>query len=232
MLRKRALNEGHPLLARWLAHRLLPRRQDRILEGGCGLAGHVLRLHQAGYRVTGVDYAARTVEQVQRAFPRLDVREGDVRQLPFGDATFGLYLSFGVLEHFREGPDDALREAFRVIAPRGRLFATVPYFSPLRRVRAWLGAYDRPGARAEFFQYALRRSSLCSALRRHGFRVLGSRAMSGFWGLWEECPRLAPALDPIGRAVTPAARLVRGGVGALVAPVAGHMLAVWAERPG
>lgn len=230
-LRRGVRSSSHPYLARWLAHRLLPHRGDLIVEAGCGLAGHVWRLHEYGYRVMGIDNATATVARVNRAFPELDVRVGDVRALPLRDATVGLMLSFGVLEHFVDGPGEALREAYRVLQPGGRIYVTVPYFSPLRRIKARFGAYGN-GPRADFFQYAYGRRALAKALVDAGFRRLDAKATSGYFGLWEECSSLSPVLDRLGQSTWPVARVVRAGIGLAVAPVAGHMLAMWGERPG
>jgi ubiquinone/menaquinone biosynthesis C-methylase UbiE/glycosyltransferase involved in cell wall biosynthesis len=54
-----------------------------------------------------------------------DVAEGDVRQMPFADASFDLITCLHVLEHVPE-PDKAMREMWRVLRPNGWLFVVVP----------------------------------------------------------------------------------------------------------
>jgi len=49
----------------------------------------------------------------------------DATQLPFPDGSFDLVTSLEVLEHLVD-PAKAVREARRVLAPRGRLVVTVP----------------------------------------------------------------------------------------------------------
>jgi len=46
-----------------------------------------------------------------------------------------------VIEHFWEGYNEILKEAKRVLKPKGYLFLTFPYMSPLRKFRANLGLY-------------------------------------------------------------------------------------------
>lgn len=50
---------------------LQPRKDVRILEGGCGNGGVVLALQRIGYTVTGVDYAYKTVTILNKHFPEL-----------------------------------------------------------------------------------------------------------------------------------------------------------------
>ena len=47
-----------------------------------------------------IDYAPKTVEFVNKKFPFLDIRLGDVTKLDFDDNFFDAYWSFGVIEHF------------------------------------------------------------------------------------------------------------------------------------
>lgn len=75
------------------------------------------------------------------------VRNEDLQQLSFPDASFDLLLSSDVLEHMPR-PYDAHREIYRVLKPGGRHIFTVPYNpgAPLDDVRA----VERDG-RVEYF---------------------------------------------------------------------------------
>jgi SAM-dependent methyltransferase len=143
------LGEYEPLVERY-ASRELP-----ILEAGCGLAQVVAALTRRGFSVAGVDYDREVVRFVNDSFPALDVRFGDVTALDIPDASIGLYMSLGVVEHFADGPSAALREAGRVLHPRGHALISVPYLNRARR--AYLEATgrvevpDQPGY--QFYQY-------------------------------------------------------------------------------
>jgi hypothetical protein len=52
---------------------------------------------------------------------------GSVLALPFEDASFDVVGAFDVIEHC-DPEDDALRELYRVLAPGGRLLASVPAY--------------------------------------------------------------------------------------------------------
>ena len=107
-----------------------------ILEAGCGRAIHVYALDQQGYSVTGVDFAGDTIEKVKALVPQLDVRQGDVTDLAFEANSFGGYWSLGLIEHFWDGYDQLVEEAWRVLRPGGLAFITFPHLSPLRRFKA------------------------------------------------------------------------------------------------
>ncbi len=54
------------------------------------------------------------------------IRHEDVEQLSFSDGSFNLIISNDVLEHV-VNPQKALKEAFRILQPRGSLLMTVPF---------------------------------------------------------------------------------------------------------
>jgi len=102
---------------------------ERVLEVGCG-SGAVLRdvagrLGPYG-RAVGLDYSAALLavarelaEQVGLA-DRIELREGDARALPFGDAEFDAVLAVTTLCHIPEA-ERAIDEIVRVTRPGGRV---------------------------------------------------------------------------------------------------------------
>ena len=90
--------------------RVLPKR-EKILEGGCGLGPYLIRLRQLGYDVEGIDYNEGPIQKLLAYDATLPVKVGDVTKIPYPDSHFGGYLSLGVIEHFVDGPEKAIREA-------------------------------------------------------------------------------------------------------------------------
>ena len=82
-----------------------------------------------GARAFGVDISPAVVADARRGFADagLDLRgvQGDVRALPFRDASFDAVYSMGTVEHF-DDTDGALREIFRVLRPGGAAVIGVP----------------------------------------------------------------------------------------------------------
>jgi SAM-dependent methyltransferase len=175
-----------------------------FLEGGCGQAQWVSYFARRGYRVVGIDFAERTVARVKRAAPELDVRVGDITRLPFADGEVHSYYSGGVVEHAEGGPEAALREARRVIAPGGWFLCSVPDESALRRrlfrasrteradldpalavARVERTVTETPPPGMEFFQYAFTQEEFTRRLEEAGFAVEATFGYGLVWGLME-----------------------------------------------
>jgi ubiquinone/menaquinone biosynthesis C-methylase UbiE len=98
-----------------------------IIEAGCGLGPWVIKLSELGYNMVGVDYQEECINRIKAHDKKQKVYTADIKSIPFGDSSFSAYLSWGVIEHFAEGPDAALLEAYRVLENNGRLLLSVPY---------------------------------------------------------------------------------------------------------
>jgi SAM-dependent methyltransferase len=169
--------------------RYLP-RQGRILEAGCGLGQYVLALRVRGYDVEGVEWASETVKAVRAIYPDLPIRVGDVARLEVPDGTYSGYISIGVAEHRREGPELFLQEAYRVLKHGGMALISVPYFHPLRRLKARLGLYRGRPDSMEFYQYAFTETEFTTLLQAAGFKIIDQMIYNGFKGVKDEIPLL------------------------------------------
>jgi SAM-dependent methyltransferase len=112
-------------------------KNDRILEAGCGLGQWVIYLRGKGYDIAGIDFAEETVKAVKKYKHDLPVEFCDVKKTRFDDNYFGAYISLGVVEHFLEGPSEALLEAKRILKKGGLLFVSVPVFNSARRCASY-----------------------------------------------------------------------------------------------
>ena len=97
-----------------------------ILEGGCGLGPYLIHLNDSGYNVVGVDYNYEPLKKIEKYNNSLPLTVNDVRCLSFKSNSFGAYLSLGVIEHFPEGPEEAIKEANRVLMQAGTFIVHVP----------------------------------------------------------------------------------------------------------
>lgn len=169
--------------------RYLP-KQGRILEAGCGLGHYVLALRVRGYDAEGVEWGTETVQAVRTLYPDLPIRVGDVTRLEVPDGYYSSYISLGVVEHCREGPEPFLQEAYRVLEPGGIAFISVPYFHPLRRLKAQLGLYQGQPDNREFYQYAFTEIEFAGFLHEAGFEIIDRMPYDGFKGVKDEIPLL------------------------------------------
>lgn len=141
------------------------------LEAGCGAGYWVAALREAGLAVEGIEYARDLVEQVNNVCPALPVRYGNALDIDCADETYESYLSFGVVEHLLAGPEPFLNEAYRVLAPGGKAFISVPFLGPIRKARARLGRYERASPSLPFFQYGFEAEEFTALLQSVGFIV-------------------------------------------------------------
>jgi SAM-dependent methyltransferase len=146
-----------------------------ILEAGCGRGKYVCALQSLGYQIEGIDYAAKTIQQIRAIAPDLDVREGNIYAIDRPDNTYAAYISIGALEHDFAGPLAGLAEAYRVLCPGGLALISVPYLNWPRR-RLWR---NLPEALSEelsnglrFYQDHLDEEHFAQEIQATGFTIL------------------------------------------------------------
>jgi SAM-dependent methyltransferase len=120
-------------------------RTSRVLDVACG-PGYVAAAAAArGAAAHGLDFSAAMVGIAQAMHPEVAVREGDAEALPYPDSAFDAVVSsFGM--HHVPRPEVAIAQAYRVLAPGGRVGFTV-WADPAENV-AWglvFGAIARCG---------------------------------------------------------------------------------------
>jgi 2-polyprenyl-3-methyl-5-hydroxy-6-metoxy-1,4-benzoquinol methylase len=157
------------LVKRWVAP------GARMLEAGCGLGRFTVAAAALGYRAEGIDWSSQTIEVLQRRFPSIPWRVGDVRCLDVSDGTYDAVYSPGVCEHFEAGPGTVLEETRRVLRPGGIAIVSTPCFNSWlqRRASRLTDRAASPGA--EFYQYAFTPGGMAELLRQLGFDVLHVR---------------------------------------------------------
>jgi SAM-dependent methyltransferase len=128
---------------------LAPSSADRVVDLGCGSGRALLWNRDWQAQLVGVDIAPFFATEARR---EVDLLLGDLRRLPFADATFTKAFSLDVLEHLSpEALRGMLTEAARVIAPGGTLFVythvrrNAPIAGGLRAINALARRLERLG---------------------------------------------------------------------------------------
>jgi len=149
----------------------------------------VLYLRAKGYDIVGIDFAEDTIRRVKERFPNLPVETGNILDLPYPDGYFSAYISLGVMEHFEEGPEEALAEAHRVLQKGGLLLCSIPYFNPLRRIKKKsFKSYHLPKAGEEFYQWAFTKQEIRNIMKNAGFQVHRVIPFDAVKGIKDELP--------------------------------------------
>lgn len=200
-----------------------------ILEAGCGLGQVVLALQTRGHNVEGVEWGEQTVAQVVKTRPDIRIRVGDVTALAVPDGYYTGYISLGVIEHRREGPEPFLKEAFRILKPGGVALISVPYKSPLRQLKAQLGFYNADVSGLEFYQYAFPREEIHAMYQAAGFSVMGWTAYDSFKGLKDEIALIRLAIRS--RRLERLLRAINNRL-SIITAAQGHMILTACQKPG
>lgn len=203
---------------------------SRVLDGGCGLGDWVVWLTRAGYPTVGLDVSRLTVSKLQAMFPAMEFVVGDIRETGFPDASFDVYFSWGTFEHFEEGFDRVVGEAFRVLKPGGLLFTSMPFVNlrhALRDILLEPWKLAPQSERRRFYQWRLTRAELAGILSRHGFAVDDVKIIGKRQGLQRFIQHTV--------GLSPTSTLVRG-LAAVLAPfvpkvLIGHMILAIARKP-
>lgn len=129
------------LRTRELIERHVPPPRATVVDVGGAAGAYAFWLADRGYDVHLIDAVPRLVEEARRrnegaARPLASCRVGDARALSIADESAEIVLMLGPLYHLVEASDrrTALREAVRVLRPRGVLVAAA--------ISRWASALD------------------------------------------------------------------------------------------
>jgi SAM-dependent methyltransferase len=116
----------HEAAYRWITANWLTSETGRVLDAGCGEGYGADLLHQAGARqVFGLDYEGTTLRHVAKAYPQVNLVQGNLVQTAFADGAFQLLVSLQTIEHLWEQPR-FVTECGRIAAPGATIVLSTP----------------------------------------------------------------------------------------------------------
>jgi len=107
--------------------RLLPPRQQKLLDVGCGTGEFVYLANALGYDAGGIDFDRRSIERGRQLYQLSSLRSGSVNDLieSEGRERYEILTLFDVLEHI-EDPLKTTAELAPLLVAGGHLAVNVP----------------------------------------------------------------------------------------------------------
>lgn len=133
----------------WLSAKAGITPGEQVLDIGCGIGAHAVRLARRGFRVVAADFssdrvaAARASVQASGTASLVRVQEEDLRAgLSFDSNSFSGVLCWGVLMHIHDN-EQAMAELIRVTRPGGAIIVAESNFFSLDGVASFVAAVVR-----------------------------------------------------------------------------------------
>lgn len=129
---KRTPRTDYPFkLASYLIDRFKLKKEEKILELGCGRGEFLEAFSKLGLACYGVDRSEYGVKNVSDyKFVRVDISK---EVLPYPDNYFDVVYHKSLLEHLYS-PDHLMKETFRVLRPEGKVIILTPDWESQMRV--------------------------------------------------------------------------------------------------
>jgi len=146
----------------------------RGLDGGCGLGEWMQFLSKYNFSIIGIDISKILIQKLSKLMKDYTFYKSDIRKLPIENNSIDFYYSWGTFEHFEEGLDTCITEAYRVLKPNGYLFVSVPFDNFRHSIKSIFFSKSVNKAQVapqRFYQWRLTQNELSGYLSRNGFNV-------------------------------------------------------------
>lgn len=120
----KSMNKEHTPVSLWGLKHLNIKPEDIILDIGCGGGININRMAEKAKKVYGVDYSIESVKLSREVNEKLirdgkvEIQEGNVKNLPFEEDTFDIVTAFETV-YFWPDIEKCFGEVKRVLKPGG-----------------------------------------------------------------------------------------------------------------
>ena len=119
-------------------------KDKTILNIGTGFGWFEYNVKDVVKEVYGIEpfeEGLSTAKKYLTEIPNIILNTGSALELPFGDCTFDVVVSWDVIEHIPPNSEEQMvREMCRVLKPNGKIYLTTPHSSIINNITdpAWL----------------------------------------------------------------------------------------------
>lgn len=120
----KSMNKEHTPVSLWGLKHLNIKHDDIVLDVGCGGGININRMAKNAKKVYGIDYSIESVKLSRQVNEKLidngkvEIHEGNVKDLPFDDDTFDIVTAFETV-YFWPDIEKCFGEVKRVLKPGG-----------------------------------------------------------------------------------------------------------------
>lgn len=103
------------------------KKDEPILEVGCGNGKTLIPLLKRGYKIIGIDLSKNAIKNLKKELKKLNMSAklevGNILNLPYKNNSFNAVICNYVLEHLlKQEREIAIKEIHRVLRKNGKLF--------------------------------------------------------------------------------------------------------------
>lgn len=177
----------------------------KILEAGCGSGRVVKYLYDLGYKnISGIELNQNAVNNINQTYSELNIIQGDILNMPYEEKSFDIIISYGVVEHFKEGLDLPLLNLNKMLKKDGLAIITIPSLNKVRQLKTIFYKinpllpkrdkkefiYNVFPKKGEFFEYRLTPKEFEKECLNAQFKIIKSIPIAHTAGLYNEFKHL------------------------------------------
>ena len=144
------------------------------VELGAGLGRLLKHYYYGGHQIVGLERSQVAVERLKTENPDLEIRVGDVLNLPYADEEFDTVLAFGLYHNIESGMNAALAETSRCLKVGGRFCISMRPNNFEMHINEWYWKWNQRGQpkdKPTFHKWLVNPQEFRKMLLNHGLHT-------------------------------------------------------------